>query len=85
MTTFHTPASPPLCNIRESISHGACPEDLVCVTSSKEFTRAGLRTVAVPPDAQPYTTTPHKMGLRAGRNLDNIQELLAQTEGEEFR
>jgi hypothetical protein len=25
------------------------------------------------------------MGLKAGRNLDNIQELLAQADGEDFR
>jgi antitoxin component of RelBE/YafQ-DinJ toxin-antitoxin module len=50
-----------------------------------EALRAGLRTVSIPPDAKPYITKPHKMGLRAGRNLDNIQELLAQIEGEEFR
>jgi hypothetical protein len=50
-----------------------------------EALRAGLRTLSVPPDAKPYTTKPHKMGLKAGRNLDNIQELLAQIEGEESR
>jgi hypothetical protein len=33
----------------------------------------------------PFRTKPHKMGLKAGRNLDNIQELLAQIEGEDFR
>jgi hypothetical protein len=50
-----------------------------------EALRAGLDVVAEPGPQKPYTTKPHKMGLRAGRNLDNIQELLAQTEGEDFR
>lgn len=50
-----------------------------------EALRAGLRTLSIPPDAKPYTTKPHKMGLKAGRNLDNIQELLAQMDGEESR
>jgi Bacterial antitoxin of type II TA system, VapB len=50
-----------------------------------EALRAGLRILSVPPDATPYNTKPHKMGLKAGRNLDNIQELLAQIEGEESR
>jgi hypothetical protein len=50
-----------------------------------EALRAGLDVVSEPGPQKPYTTRPHKMGLRAGRNLDNIQELLAQTEGEDFR
>jgi len=50
-----------------------------------EALRAGLRTVATPPDVKPYVTQARKMGLKAGRNLDNVQELLSQIEGEEFR
>jgi hypothetical protein len=50
-----------------------------------EALRAGLRTLSTAPDVKPYTTKPHKMGLRGGRNLDNIQELLAQIEGESSR
>lgn len=50
-----------------------------------EALRAGLDVVAEPGPQKPYTTKPQKMGLRAGRNLDNIQEILAQTEGEDFR
>ena len=30
-------------------------------------------------------TNPHAMGLKPGRNMDNIQELLAQIEGEDSR
>lgn len=50
-----------------------------------EALRAGLRAAATTPDVVPFRTKPHKMGLKAGRNLDNIQELLAQIEGEDFR
>jgi len=50
-----------------------------------EALRAGLETVEAPARRQVYHTKPHKMGLRTGRNLDNIQELLAQVEGEGFR
>ncbi|MEP6883939.1 MAG: DUF2191 domain-containing protein [Gammaproteobacteria bacterium] len=50
-----------------------------------EALRAGLRVTATPSDTVPYRTKPHKMGLKAGRSLDNIQELLAQAEGEDFR
>ncbi len=46
---------------------------------------AGLKTMATPPDAVPYQTKPHKLGLKVGKNLDNIQELLAQIEGEDSR
>jgi hypothetical protein len=50
-----------------------------------EALRAGLRTVEEPARTRPYHTRPHKLGLRAGKHLDNIQELLAQIEGEDHR
>jgi hypothetical protein len=50
-----------------------------------EALRAGLRAVEAPAKGQPYQTRPHKLGLRAGMNLDNIGELLAQIEGEDHR
>ncbi len=50
-----------------------------------EALRAGLDQVEQPAKQRRYKTKPHKMGLRQGRNLDNIQELLAQIEGEESR
>jgi hypothetical protein len=50
-----------------------------------EALRAGLQTVEEPARSRPYRTDPHKLGLRAGRNLDNIQEMLAQIEGEDHR
>jgi Bacterial antitoxin of type II TA system, VapB len=42
--------------------------------------RAGLDIIAAPSATMPYQTKPRKMGLRAGKNLDNFQELLAQIE-----
>ena len=50
-----------------------------------EALRSGLEQVEKPPRRHRYRTTPHAMGLRRGYNLDNIQELLAQMEGEDFR
>lgn len=50
-----------------------------------EALRAGLETVQGSRASRPYHTHPHAMGLKAGRNLDNIQELLAQLEGESRR
>jgi len=50
-----------------------------------EALRAGLETVEAPARRQAYRTKSHKMGLKNGRNLDNIQELLAQVEGEGVR
>jgi hypothetical protein len=47
--------------------------------------RAGLETVEAPGQRRVYRTKPHAMGLKAGRDLDNIQELLAQVEGEDAR
>ena len=50
-----------------------------------EALRSGLQTVENPPRTRAYHTRPHKLGLKAGRNLDNIQALLAQIEGEDHR
>ena len=50
-----------------------------------EAIRAGLQTVEQPARTRPYQTRPHKLGLKTGRSLDNIHELLAQIEGEDQR
>ena len=50
-----------------------------------EALRAGLQTLEDLPRTRVYHTSPHQMGLKAGRNLDNIQALLAQVEGEGHR
>ena len=50
-----------------------------------EALRAGLDQVEQPTRQRRYRTDPHAMGLRSGRNIDNIQELRAQIEGEDFR
>lgn len=50
-----------------------------------ESLRAGLDCIEKPASCKPYKTEPHDMGLKRGYNLDNIQEVLAQAEGENFR
>ena len=50
-----------------------------------EALRAGLEQLRRPPKAKPYRTVPQAMGLREGLSLDNIGELLAQIEGEDYR
>ncbi len=50
-----------------------------------EALRAGLKSVAAPTPPRKYRTPARALGLKPGRNLDNISELLAQVEGEEFR
>jgi hypothetical protein len=50
-----------------------------------EALRAGLQAVEEPARSRPYHTQPSKLGLKAGRSLDNIQELIAQIEGEASR
>ncbi len=47
--------------------------------------RAGLDHVERPVKCQPYKTKPHAMGLRSEYTIENIQELLAQIEGEDSR
>jgi len=54
-------------------------------TIVNEALRAGLDLVEQPAKQRRYKTKPHKMGLKHGRNFDNIQQLLAQIEGEDFR
>ena len=47
--------------------------------------RIGLDEVEKPAVRKPYRTIPRDMGHRDGFCLDNIQEVLAQAEGEDFR
>jgi len=54
-------------------------------TIVNEALRAGLDKVEQTAKQRRYKTAPHAMGLLAGRNIDNIQELLAQIEGEDSR
>ena len=50
-----------------------------------EALRLGLEQVERPTKQRRYRTQPHAMGLCHGYSLDNVQELLAQVEGENFR
>jgi len=50
-----------------------------------EALRKGLDQVEKPQRCRDYRTVPHEMGLREGISIDNIQELLAQVEGEDRR
>ena len=72
-------------DVLEKAKAAAAKRRLPFRTVINEALRAGLSAAAMPADALPYQTKPHKLGLKVGRNLDNIQELLAQSEGEDFR
>jgi hypothetical protein len=50
-----------------------------------EALRFGLETVEASASSKPYRTRPNSLGLKRGKNLDNIQELLAQIEAEDSR
>ncbi len=50
-----------------------------------EALRKGLDQVEKPQKRRDYRTNAHEMGLREGLNIDNIQELLSQVEGENRR
>ena len=50
-----------------------------------EALRVGLELVAKPAQHCEYKTVPHTMYVRKGYDLDNIQELLAQVEGEGYK
>ena len=47
--------------------------------------RVGLDEILKPSAAKPYRTKARPMGLRPGLNFDNVGELLAQIEGEDYR
>lgn len=72
-------------DVLEKAKSAAAKRRLPFRTIINEALRAGLSAARMPADATPYQTKPHKLGLKAGRNLDNIQELLAHSEGEDFR
>jgi len=50
-----------------------------------ESLRCGIDQVCAPKVARPYRTEARPLGLKRGLNYDNIAELLAQTEQEDFR
>ena len=50
-----------------------------------EALRTGLHAAEEAPQIRTYRTHPHNMGLKAGRDLDNIQALLSQIDGEDRR
>ncbi len=50
-----------------------------------EALRTGLTGLEEGARQRRYVTEPHAMGLRQGYDLDNIQELIAQIEGETAR
>jgi hypothetical protein len=72
-------------DVLEKAKAAAAKRRLPFRTVINEALRAGLKTLGTPPPAVPYRTHAQKLGLKAGRNLDNIQELLAQVEGEDAR
>ncbi|MCF7762312.1 MAG: DUF2191 domain-containing protein [Verrucomicrobia bacterium] len=47
--------------------------------------RIGLDQVLKPPSARPYITKPRPLGLRRGFSYDDIGELLARAEGEDYQ
>jgi hypothetical protein len=72
-------------DVLEKAKAAAAKRRLPFRTIINEALRAGLKTFGTPPQAVPYRTEAHKLGLKAGRNVDNIQELLTQVEGEDSR
>lgn len=55
----------------------------------KEIVNAALRigldqVLSPPPTSSPYHTRPRQLGLRRRLSYDNIGELLARAEGEDF-
>ncbi len=49
-----------------------------------EALRIGLDEMMEPPATSPYHTHSYAMGLRPGLSYDNVYELLARAEGEDY-
>ena len=47
--------------------------------------RLGLGQLQEPPRRRKYVTKPRKLGLRPGLSIDNVGELLAQVEGDNYK
>jgi len=47
--------------------------------------RLGLDQVLNPPATKTYRTQPRPLGLRRGFSYDNVAELLARAEGEDYQ
>lgn len=47
--------------------------------------RLGLEQVLKPPTTKPYRTIPRPLGLRRGFSYDDIGELVARAEGEDYQ
>jgi hypothetical protein len=54
-------------------------------TVVNEALRAGLASDQIAPKCKPYKTRARNMGLRPGINLDNIAEVIAIAEGEDYK
>jgi hypothetical protein len=54
-------------------------------TVVNEALRSGLELAEKPVKRKAYLTKGRDMGLRRGLNLDNVQDLLLQVEGDESR
>ena len=54
-------------------------------TIINEALRIGLNHVERSAERRPYKTQPNAMGLKAERNIDNLQNLVTQIEGEDAR
>lgn len=64
----------------------AADHQIAFKTLVNEALRLGLEAYAQQAKAaKPYRTRPVAMGLKAGFSYDNIGELLAQCEGEDYR
>ena len=72
-------------DVLEKAKAAAAKRRLPFRTVINEALRTELKSFGTPPQAMRYRTHARKLGLKAGLNLDNIQELLAQVEGEEAR
>jgi hypothetical protein len=72
-------------DVLETIKAAAVNRRLPLRTVTNEALRTGLNAMSAPVDAVPYQTKPHRLGLKTGRNLDNIQDVLTQIEAEDSR
>ena len=72
-------------HLMERLNREATRSGIPLEQVAKEAIQIGLSHLLTPPPAKPYRTQPKPMGLKKPYSYDNIGELLAQADGEDYK
>jgi len=72
-------------HLMERLNRAAIRSGISMEEAAKKAIQIGLSHLLTPPTAKPYRTQPKPMGLKEPYSYDNIAELLAQADGEDYK